>query len=97
MMARHPKTQFVALHFGNFSEDLQNVAENLDRYPNMSVDMAARIGELGGSRSPPGDFSTNTRTGFCSRPMPLRTATNFLSKFSTTNCTRSTTGSRNRG
>src|SRR6267142_2379691 len=47
MMARHPKTQFVALHFGNFSEDLQNVAENLDRYPNMSVDMAARIGELG--------------------------------------------------
>jgi len=47
MMARHPKPQFVALHFGNFSEDLQNVAENLDRYPNMSVDMAARIGELG--------------------------------------------------
>ncbi len=47
MMARHPKTQFVTLHFGNFSENLQNVAENLDRYPNMSVDMAARIGELG--------------------------------------------------
>jgi predicted TIM-barrel fold metal-dependent hydrolase len=47
MMARHPKTQFVTLHFGNFSENLQNVAENLDRYPNMHVDMAARIGELG--------------------------------------------------
>jgi predicted TIM-barrel fold metal-dependent hydrolase len=47
MMARHPKTQFVTLHFGNFSENLQNVAENLDRFPNMYVDMAARVGELG--------------------------------------------------
>jgi predicted TIM-barrel fold metal-dependent hydrolase len=47
VMARHPKTQFVTLHFGNFSENLQNVAENLDRYPNMYVDMAARVGELG--------------------------------------------------
>jgi predicted TIM-barrel fold metal-dependent hydrolase len=28
-------------------EDLQNVAENLDRFPNISVDIAARIGELG--------------------------------------------------
>ena len=47
VMARHPKTQFVTLHFGNFSENLQNVGENLDRYPNMFVDTAARIGELG--------------------------------------------------
>ena len=47
VMERHPKTQFVTLHFGNFSENLQNVAENLDKYPNMHVDMAARIGELG--------------------------------------------------
>ena len=47
VMGRHPNTQFVTLHFGNFAENLQNVAENLDRFPNMSVDMAARIGELG--------------------------------------------------
>jgi predicted TIM-barrel fold metal-dependent hydrolase len=47
MMAKHPKTQFVTLHFGNFSENLQNVSKNLDKYPNMHVDMAARIGELG--------------------------------------------------
>jgi predicted TIM-barrel fold metal-dependent hydrolase len=47
MIARHPKTQFVTLHVGNFSEDLQNVGEALDRFPNMSVDLAARIGELG--------------------------------------------------
>ena len=47
VIARHPKTQFVVLHVGNFAEDLQNVSESLDRYPNMFVDLAARIGELG--------------------------------------------------
>ena len=47
VIARHPKTHFVTLHCGNFSENLQNVSENLDRFPNMSVDIAARIGELG--------------------------------------------------
>jgi len=47
VIARHPKTQFVVLHLGNYAEDLQNVSENLDRYPNMFVDLAARIGELG--------------------------------------------------
>jgi predicted TIM-barrel fold metal-dependent hydrolase len=47
VMARHLKTHFVVLHVGNFSEDLRNVSENLDRFPNMSVDIAARIGELG--------------------------------------------------
>jgi predicted TIM-barrel fold metal-dependent hydrolase len=47
VMSRHPKTQFVTLHMGNFAEDLGNVAENLDRFPNMHVDIAARIGELG--------------------------------------------------
>ena len=47
VFARHPHTQFVALHVGNFAEDLENVSENLDRFPNMSVDIAARISELG--------------------------------------------------
>ncbi len=47
VFARHPRTQFVVLHVGNFSENLANVAENLDRFPNMTVDIAARIGELG--------------------------------------------------
>ena len=47
VIARHPKTQFLVLHVGNFAEDLENVSENLDRFPNMSVDIAARIGELG--------------------------------------------------
>jgi len=47
VFARHPKTQFVALHAGNFAENLAHVAERLDRYPNLSIDIAARIGELG--------------------------------------------------
>src|SRR5450755_2812658 len=47
VIARHPNTQFVTVHVGNFSEDLKNVGENLDRFPNMTVDTAARVGELG--------------------------------------------------
>jgi predicted TIM-barrel fold metal-dependent hydrolase len=47
VFARHPKTRFIVLHVGNFSENLANVSENLDRYDNMTVDIAARIGELG--------------------------------------------------
>jgi len=47
VMARHQKTQFLVLHVGNFAENLDNVSENLDRFPNMTVEIAARIGELG--------------------------------------------------
>ena len=47
VFARHPRTRFVALHVGNFAEDLQNVSENLDRFPNMNIDIAARLNELG--------------------------------------------------
>jgi predicted TIM-barrel fold metal-dependent hydrolase len=47
VFARHPKTHFIGLHVGNFAEDLGNVSENLDRFPNLSVDIAARVGELG--------------------------------------------------
>ncbi|MGA8868881.1 MAG: amidohydrolase family protein [Candidatus Sulfotelmatobacter sp.] len=47
VLAKHRKTQFVVLHVGNFAENLANVGENLERFPNMTVDIAARIGELG--------------------------------------------------
>ena len=46
VMQRHPKTNFVCLHTAD-SENLPYVSECLDRYPNMYVDIAARIGELG--------------------------------------------------
>lgn len=47
VFARHPKTQFVALHVGNNAENLASVAECMDKYPNMHVEIGARIGELG--------------------------------------------------
>jgi predicted TIM-barrel fold metal-dependent hydrolase len=47
VFARHPKTQFITLHVGNFAENLENVSQNLERFPNMHVDTAARLGELG--------------------------------------------------
>jgi len=46
VMRRHPRTQFVCLHVAN-SENLAYVSECLDSHPNMHVDIAARIGELG--------------------------------------------------
>lgn len=47
VIARHPRTQFVVVHVGNWAENLPHVSESLDRFPNMHVDIAARIGELG--------------------------------------------------
>ncbi len=47
MFARHPKTQFIALHVGNDAENLPYVSECMDRFPNMHVELGARIGELG--------------------------------------------------
>jgi predicted TIM-barrel fold metal-dependent hydrolase len=47
VVARHPRTQFIAVHFGLNAENLSAVGERLDRYPNLHVDTAARIGELG--------------------------------------------------
>jgi len=47
MIARHPNTHYVVLHVGNFAENLENVSQAMDRLPNMHVDLAARIGELG--------------------------------------------------
>ena len=47
VFARHPKTTFVALHVGNKAEDLGYVSECLDRYPNMHIEIGARVGELG--------------------------------------------------
>ena len=47
VFARHPRTQFLVLRVGNFVEKPDNVSENLDRFPNTTVDIAARIGELG--------------------------------------------------
>jgi len=47
LFTRRKDLRFVALHFGEFANDLKKAADMLDRHPNVSVDMAARIDELG--------------------------------------------------
>ena len=46
-VARHPKTIFVGVHFGNDPEDPDNVGRMLDKYPNLYIDTAARVPEIG--------------------------------------------------
>ncbi|MGV3771929.1 MAG: amidohydrolase family protein, partial [Verrucomicrobiales bacterium] len=47
VIERHPKTTFVAVHFANNAEDLEWVEQQLDKYPNMMADLAARVPEIG--------------------------------------------------
>ncbi len=44
---RHPNTTFIACHFINCSYDLSIVAALLDKYPNLYIDISARLGETG--------------------------------------------------
>lgn len=46
-IARHPRTTFIAVHFGNAPEQPERVAAMLERYPNLFIDTAARIPEIG--------------------------------------------------
>ncbi|MFO0821057.1 MAG: amidohydrolase family protein [Pirellulales bacterium] len=47
VVARHPKTTFIAAHMANDAEDLATLAQWLDQYPNLYVEIASRISELG--------------------------------------------------
>ena len=47
VVARHPETTFVCVHFANDAEDLAWVEKRLDERPNMMADLAARIPEIG--------------------------------------------------
>jgi predicted TIM-barrel fold metal-dependent hydrolase len=47
VIARHPKTVFVAAHVAESGENLTRVAKLLETYPNVSVDISARASELG--------------------------------------------------
>ena len=47
MLADNPDTTFIIAHMGSAAEDLKFDARCLDAYPNMFVDTAARIAELG--------------------------------------------------
>lgn len=47
LFKRHPQTTFIAAHLGNDGEDLAQTAQLLDDYPNVVVEIASRISELG--------------------------------------------------
>ncbi len=46
MLAKHPDLVFVGAHLGSPEWSVAELAERLDRFPNMAVDMAARIVHL---------------------------------------------------
>jgi predicted TIM-barrel fold metal-dependent hydrolase len=47
LVARHKKTTFIGVHFGNDPEDPDNVGRMLDKHPNLFIDTAARVPEIG--------------------------------------------------
>lgn len=47
VIKRHPDTTFIGAHMANNAEDLATVGSWLDEYPNLYVEIAARIAELG--------------------------------------------------
>ena len=47
VIAKHAKTQFIGAHMANNSEDLAEVSTWLNHYPNLWVEPASRIAELG--------------------------------------------------
>lgn len=47
LVARFPSLRFVAAHVSCYSENLEWVASLMERCPNLSVDISARISELG--------------------------------------------------
>lgn len=47
VIGRHPQTQFICAHMADIPEDLAQLGRLLDAHPNMHVEIAARISELG--------------------------------------------------
>jgi predicted TIM-barrel fold metal-dependent hydrolase len=47
LFARHPKTNFIAAHLGFHGNDLERLGRLFDAHPNVYVDIAAVLAELG--------------------------------------------------
>lgn len=45
-LEKHPDMRFVGAHLGSLEWDVDELAKRLDKFPNMAVDMAARIPHL---------------------------------------------------
>ena len=47
MLEKNPRTRFILPHIASSPEDLEHVSKLLDTYSNFTVDISARIGDLG--------------------------------------------------
>ena len=46
MLEKHPDLKVVSVHLASLEWDVDEIAKRLDKFPNMAVDMAARIPHL---------------------------------------------------
>ncbi len=81
IVAKHPKTTFIALHVANWPENLDAVSEWLRKYPNMYVELGAREAELGRQPRRAGaffaEFQDRILFGTDSEPVPEMYANYF--------------------
>jgi len=47
LLAKHPKTTFIACHLANLGNDLNRLSQLLDQFPNLHLDISARDYEVG--------------------------------------------------
>jgi predicted TIM-barrel fold metal-dependent hydrolase len=81
IVAKHPRTTFIALHVANWPENLDAVSEWLRTYPNMYVEFGAREAELGRQPRRAREFFTEFQDrilfGTDSEPVPAMYANYF--------------------
>ena len=47
VVEKHPQTTFIAAHLGNYAEDLAQLGDRFEKYPNLYADISAREAEWG--------------------------------------------------
>ena len=47
VVERHPRTTFIAAHMANYPENLEQLGKWLDQFPNLNLDISARLAEIG--------------------------------------------------
>jgi predicted TIM-barrel fold metal-dependent hydrolase len=62
LFKRHPKTQFIAAHFGWHANDLKRAAKMLDDYPNVVTEVGAILYDLGRQPRAAHDFFVKYQT-----------------------------------
>ena len=46
MLEKHPDIEFIGAHMGSLEWSVDELAKRLDKFPNMSIDLAARMGQV---------------------------------------------------